>query len=110
MATKPPVTERGPNVTNALAAVARAKEAVVQEIQSDNTSADRINDHVLTLAEQEGALQVAWYEDWEDQQAAREEVVRLVMTGAGDTWSGRGNDVRRARYDGLRKAANRMVR
>lgn len=32
----------------------------------------------------------------------------LLAGGADDEWSGRGNDVRRARFDGIRKAANDM--
>lgn len=32
----------------------------------------------------------------------------LLSGGADDEWSGRGNDVKRARFDGIRKAANDM--
>lgn len=36
-------------------------------------------------------------------------VTDLVLAGADDTWSGRGNDARRARYDGTRKAARELL-
>lgn len=37
-------------------------------------------------------------------------VTDLVLAGADDTWSGRGNDARRARYDGTRRAASDLLR
>lgn len=40
----------------------------------------------------------------------RRAVTDLVLTGADDTWSGRNNDARRARFDGIRSAANEILR
>lgn len=40
---------------------------------------------------------------------AEQAVTDLVLAGADDTWSGRGNDARRARYDGTRKAARELL-
>lgn len=37
-------------------------------------------------------------------EAVRDAALRLLEAGADDEWSGRGNDARRARFDGVREA------
>lgn len=39
----------------------------------------------------------------------REALIDLLTSGADDRWSGRKNDVKRARFDGIREAAGRLL-
>lgn len=55
------------------------------------------------VAEIEGWLYAVEYlEQFPDPAAQATEAAELLLRGADDTWSGRRNDVARARFDGLR--------
>lgn len=71
---------------------------------------------VLTsIATLEGRLEVALtVQDATEGGASKEEIEKSVMSrvlnGPRDTWSGRGNDLRRARYEGVLEEAQRLGR
>lgn len=43
-----------------------------------------------------------------DKAGVKEIAFSLLVNGADDSWSGRGNDVKRARFDGIRAASSDM--
>lgn len=40
----------------------------------------------------------------------RDALITELIAGSDDAWSGRGNDIRRAIFDGYRKQANRLIK
>lgn len=89
---------------------------------SPSMSAQALTDRVLAIARMEGKLRVwSQYEtvsqcaqvDYPDnpelvKYACMKSLVRTLIGGADDTWSGRGNDTRRACYDGKLEAAEEI--
>lgn len=85
----------------------------------EKVTAYAVNDYAIVLAGAEGAYSV-----WARIEAAANYHLRndrvlteailadisaeLLLTGADDSWSGRGNDVRRARFDGVRDAVRNV--
>lgn len=55
---------------------------------------------IIAFAEREG-------EDAE--QLIRKEITDALVSGADDTWSGRGNDLQRIRHDALREIARKIL-
>jgi hypothetical protein len=90
----------------------------------DGQRAGSITDYLNEVAEAQGALTVvAEYEEVLDYTqdadefdpvkanlAVIETLTRIVLRGADDTWSGRGNDARRAYFDGVRETADDLLR
>lgn len=89
---------------------------------TDDTSADQITKRALRVARLEGSL-ATWtrYEtvvrcvqvDYPDfpmqvKLECMKMLVRMLINGPDDTWSGRGNDTRRARFDGKIAAAEEI--
>ena len=102
---------------HATAAVLAAREAILTAV-TEALPFEQINRAVLSLAYAEGAeaywalmLHNAEYvtdHDGNDENVTaslQRSTLKLLATGANDTWSGRGNDAQRARFDGLRDAA-----
>lgn len=94
------------------AGVAAARIAVAAIAVSETATAKHIGVQVNALAGAEGYLQVwARVSHLLQNKADATEgdiatcVLDLLSTGADDSWSGRGNDVARARFDGMRSAA-----
>lgn len=108
-----------------LAPVEAARESLIELAQARSRSED-IAKSALYVCEVEGAaaariayrnalLGAAAHRGMatthpEVRQIAEQAVADLVFAGADDTWSGRGNDAARARFDGIRNEARRIVR
>lgn len=91
------------------------RERIVQAATNGEDLSD-LGTFVTRLAEQEGArdlwarlAQAAKYTSTQGQEYTAEMALAtafdLLSSGADDSWSGRGNDVARARFDGMRSAA-----
>lgn len=98
----------------ALAAVAAARTSLAKAASTDAT-VQSLNSDLLSLAEAEGAAHVwtrlAKIAAWHDREGLEfgavritDECAAMMESGADDHWSGRGNDLRRARFDGIRAA------
>jgi hypothetical protein len=102
------------------AAIQRDKTALAAKVT--DLSADQLTREVHSIARLEGQL-VAYatyeevfadnFENYPDDPmhaAYRnlQAITRLLMRGADDDFSGRGNDTRRARHDGLRTAVDEI--
>lgn len=82
--------------------------AAVASAATSGAGAAELDDRVRALASIEGQLAVASRLaraieadlDREEQVAV---LFQLLQDGADDSWSGRGNDLRRARFDGVRR-------
>lgn len=113
------------SLASAKAAVASARQAVLDAVNVDPEFLiyDRVNREVLSLAVAEGKRYIAllvhdvvkgWTEeglsDGEIAHKINEAVLPVVLQGPDDTWSGRSNDARRAYFDGVRQAAQQVVR
>jgi len=87
--------------------------------QERDTSLLRQSEVSLGIAESDGEL-YAWrtlvarveFAERENREITDCEIddviIDLLIAGADDTWSGRGNDIRRARFDGIREACKKM--
>ena len=78
-------------------------------------AAEEMGRVLVSVATLEGRLHVALQvQDAVEYGATKEQVEATVMAtvlgGPGDTWSGRGNDLRRARYEGVLAEAERVRR
>ena len=102
-------------VSCAMNAVSGSRQAITAAV-TNSLRADQINKAVLDLAYAEGQqsywalmLHVAKYVtshgDDDVAVALQKSTLKLLTQGADDVWSGRGNDVKRAQFDGLRAAA-----
>lgn len=98
--------------------VVAARQRVITQMEQGRT-ADQSVDALLSLADAEGARDVwsklatvATYHCKSGVEITEAQVMQVVMDlltrGADDTWSGRGNDVKRAYFDGVRSAATRV--
>jgi len=93
--------------------------ATIAKAAADPHTADYLNDLVIKLAEAEGsttaiirvqrALQYQANHPENGDVDWQQDLVDLILNGADDSWSGRGNDVKRAQFDGLRKQARRLL-
>lgn len=103
----------------AAAKAVESAKASIAKIVGEGFDAGRIGEAANTLAQAEGALSFwARMENVASNFEARgEELTQIVATnmamdiltrGADDTWSGRGNDINRARFDGIRQAAAKL--
>jgi hypothetical protein len=59
-------------------------------------------DKIFQMGESKGASQS------EIAKAIRDEIFSTLAMGSDDSWSGRGNDTARSRFDGVRSAASRI--
>lgn len=96
----------------ARSAVEAIRSGIADDIAEGTPSADDLARRVNALAEAEGELAV-WARlghaaDQGDFGAAmiREVTADMLLAGADDGWSGRTNDVKRARFDGVRSAVS----
>lgn len=91
----------------------------VAELVTMGMDAKRISVAVMELAEAEGTRDMysrlksaASYHHRTDGEFTEAHAMKAVATtlahGAEDTWSGRGNDTARARFDGMRAAAGNV--
>lgn len=108
------------NNVDAGKAVAAIKTAIHQKATGMTYDAGALNDLVLALAHAEGELRVwARLEHYAMQlskqgqgemteETAKSVVFDMLAAGPDDTWSGRGNEVARARFDGVRAAAQKV--
>ena len=90
------------------------RDAVVATV-NDGQLHDGINTAVLTLATAEGAAsywakmlyvaKIVTDREGDVTAALQDSTLRLLTGGANDDWSGRGNDAKRAYFDGVRAAA-----
>jgi hypothetical protein len=81
------------------------KDALVKAV-TEGKDAETIMSEALSVAKAEGAFEAAGHlahavEGGTTKEEAAEYLTSLVLNGPGDTWSGRGNDGRRARYEGM---------
>ena len=96
-----------------------ARQDTLAALAGERRAAETLSDRLNDLAKAEGrydlllsAAKVAEYheahEDDDVADAVRNYMLDRMTEGAGDTWSGRGNDVRRARHEGLLDAAREI--
>lgn len=93
--------------------VENLRKHVVEVASQPGASAKDINDAVLLLAAAEGEARVWARLDMVavntgdmNKELATRLTFTLLTEGADDRWSGRGNDVARATFDGVRSAAS----
>ena len=96
-----------------------AHRAQLIELATQGRSAQDIAASALRLAEAEGERDL-WYRVLSvakhaklsskemNKELALEVAFNMLANGADDTWSGRGNDARRAYFDGVREAATKV--
>lgn len=107
------------NTQKALAFLTSAKNGAGALIEDPDTTAKDWGKFALTVAEAEGSY-VAWarlsamveYKVANSTAVTEADVIAtafdLLSDGADDEWSGRENDVKRARFDGVRSACSNM--
>lgn len=96
------------NVKQAAEAVARQRENLAAGIAQGIPAMDLARS-IVSLAEAEGVHYVFALVDQMkarnvEGDAIRDSLVSMLIQGADDAWSGRANDARRARFDGVRDA------
>lgn len=74
-----------------------------------------LSNAVNAVAHAEGVAEVFGLVELMERNGASEVVISLELgarmgNGADDSWSGRGNDVQRAKHDGFRDAAQNIIR
>lgn len=108
---------------NTAAAALEALDELDTQLRDGKVEPDQLNAYVLRRAEAWGVAhmftRVEQAEKWATEHgadakgvatAALAEVLDVLLEGPDDTWSGRGNDVRRAQYDGVRQAGKEIRR
>lgn len=100
------------NITEAREFEAVQRRSLERYIEAGNYAA--LNDIVLDLATAQGAVKVfELLEILEKSNATTleriEELTGFLSDGADDAGSGRGNDARRAYFDGIRQASSRQL-
>lgn len=96
------------NTTEAAETVERARTNLTVAIGTGNDAMDLAR-QILSLAEAEGVHEIFQGVDAMRKRGlsnadVRERLVDALTRGADDSWSGRTNDARRARFDGIREA------
>lgn len=96
-----------------LALVAAARETLV-EIATKGSDSHTLAQAVNAVAEMEGrvevrALVVHALRHEADEQQIRQSLLQRLLQSPNDTWSGRTNDARRARMDGVREEIEHML-
>lgn len=96
------------NAEQAAESVARERENLAAGIARGVPAMDLAR-FIVSLAEAEGVHEVfALVEQMKsraiEDAAIRDRLVSMLVQGADDSWSGRANDARRARFDGVRDA------
>lgn len=82
----------------------------------ENTTGETWGAFALKVAEAEGAAsawaRLAQFVAHRGDEATEADIkgvaFDMMVNGADDTWSGRGNDIKRARFDGIRSASSDM--
>jgi hypothetical protein len=92
----------------------KAARAALTAASEDGAQATRLANQLNDLAVREGRLGVVVQVVAMDAQGCapdtiRKWLTRTLLAGSDDTWSGRTNDVRRARFDGVREAASEIL-
>ena len=96
------------------APIQAARKALAEAAAGDEVDGCRLAGYVNDVASAEGAANARYRyravmrQDGGTHEKAMAHVVALMFNGADDTWSGRGNDAKRAKFDGYCEAANRM--
>lgn len=95
--------------------MAAVRKALVDELGKDEAQLSTIGRLTLELAKLEGEHEVYALADSilvtgydQPMVALRDLVMQKLTSGADDTWSGRSNDLSRARFDGVREAAREV--
>lgn len=96
----------------AISSAAYYKEALIEQATAGKSAAN-LNNVIHAIAKAEGEeriwarlSQAATYHGEEfTPEIANRETLEILAQGADDEWSGRGNDLQRSRFDGVRKAA-----
>ena len=96
------------NVKQAAEVVDRARQNLAEAIGQGSPAMDLARS-IVSLAEAEGVHDVFALVDkmkahGSEDADIRERLVSVLVQGADDSWSGRANDARRARHDGVRAA------
>ena len=96
------------NVKQAAEVVARERQNLAAGIAQGVPAVDLARS-IVSLAEAEGVHEVFALVDQMkarniEGDAIRDRLVSMLIQGADDSWSGRANDARRARFDGVRDA------
>lgn len=96
------------NADQAAEAVARERQNLANGIAQGVPAMDLARS-IVSLAEAEGIHEVFALVDQAksrgmEDAAIRDRLVSMLVHGADDSWSGRANDARRARFDGVRDA------
>lgn len=86
---------------------ARARLAQVA-VEGDVPDMRDITDAVLNVAQALGALRATWL--LTEGGGTADDLVQALLQAPADTFSGRGNDIRRAEHDGYRSAASTFLR
>ena len=96
-----------------LANVRKLKEHMALLATGPSVSAEEFVTQAIRIsyAEGEAAARVMYRDALMrvDEERGKKYLLTQVLNGADDTWSGRGNDGRRARYDGFRQAVREIV-
>lgn len=85
------------------------QRAVIADLAAKGASAETLGAEIHRLARLEGASVVTLAKTFEPEDGVKH-VTGYLLRGADDTWSGRGNDLKRAWFDGLREAARGFVK
>jgi hypothetical protein len=97
-----------------LAGVNAARARLAEEAMDDTKGLEQLADAVHHVAAQVGVASVH-HElrnalQWEaSPEQIRKNLTKLVLVGADDKWSGRGNEVRRAKFDAARQEVSDVL-
>jgi hypothetical protein len=122
MSTSTPTKETAMNTTTvdyglyvrqAEANLEAARNHLTQAI-ANGEHAEMLVDRLNAVAEAEGALQAAGraalaFGNGASDDRIRDGLIAMLLNSPDDTWSGRGNDMRRAKHDGLRKQVQQII-
>lgn len=100
------------NVVEANVAVNQAREKLAQIAEAGMLA--ELGNAVNAVAYAEGVAEAHYIKERLEGNGKSEPIIALELAGrmshgADDSWSGRGNDVQRAKHDGFREAAQRIV-
>lgn len=95
-----------------------AARAKVAKLATEGYRAEELGRAVAFLAECEGALKaitlvqrgLAYADRTGETVDLKDELLDVLVVGADDSWSGRGNDLKRSEFDGYRAQARQLLR
>ena len=102
------------NVEQARKNVESARQNLAQSAVAMDGSIRELSNAVNAVAHAEGVAEVHYLKERMEANGVSPELIALELAGrmshgADDSWSGRGNDVQRSRFDGFREAAQIII-